>query len=116
MKVLGGNRFYFYFNLTISEKIIFYSRGRQFGYIFVSLQAGEFNAELLFKQKYAIFPYDMDKIMVKKYHNSIKKARNGFVKSNKSFSNSFAKSVKESEFWKKIALEQQILLHAKNST
>ena len=45
--------------------------------------------------------------MVKKYHNSIKKARNGFVKSNKSFSNSFAKSVKESEFWKKIALEQR---------
>ncbi len=26
------------------------------------------------------------------------------------------KSVSESQFWKKIALEQQILLHAKNST
>ena len=26
------------------------------------------------------------------------------------------KSVSESQFWRKIALEQQILLHAKNST
>jgi hypothetical protein len=31
-------------------------------------------------------------------------------------SKSSAKSVRESQFWKKIALEQQMLLHAKNNT
>jgi hypothetical protein len=34
----------------------------------------------------------------------------------KTISKSSAKSVSESQFWKKIALEQQILIHAKNST
>lgn len=29
---------------------------------------------------------------------------------------SSAKPISESQFWKKIALEQQMLLHAKNST
>ena len=34
----------------------------------------------------------------------------------KSISNSSGRIISESRFWKQIALEQQILLHAKNST
>jgi len=50
----------------------------------------------------------MKKIVIKKIHN--KKS------AYKSVSALLLKPVSESQFWKKIALEQQVLLHAKNNT